>query len=69
MDPRRFCGLPRGNAKDGQSTRNDGSICSPVQSSSPKVRIPFQYQEHVFGRLAFTMYTCAHTRSTSVKLT
>jgi hypothetical protein len=40
MDPRRFVGLPRGclNAKDGHSTRNDGSICSPVQSSSPKVR-------------------------------
>ena len=41
MDPRRFSGLPRGgmNAKDGQSTRNEGSICSPVQSSSPKVTI------------------------------
>ncbi|KAJ7961511.1 Transcriptional corepressor LEUNIG [Quillaja saponaria] len=38
MDPRRFCGLPRGSlsAKDGQSTRNDGSICSQVQSGSPK---------------------------------
>lgn len=37
MDARRF--LPRGslNAKDGQATRNDGSICSPVLSSSPKV--------------------------------
>lgn len=47
MDPRRFCGLPRGSlsAKDGQSTRNDGSICSPVQSNSPKVRIPFQFQK------------------------
>lgn len=41
MDPRRFCGLPRGSlsAKDGQSTRNDGSICSPVQSSSPKMKM------------------------------
>lgn len=41
MDPRRLCGLPRGNlnAKDGQSIRNDGSICSPVQSSSPKVSV------------------------------
>lgn len=41
MDPRRFFGLPRGsvNAKDGQSARNEGSICSPVQSSSPKVTI------------------------------
>lgn len=39
MDPRRVGQLPRGNlhAKDGQATRNDGSICSPVQSSSPKV--------------------------------
>ncbi|RVW59624.1 Transcriptional corepressor LEUNIG-like [Vitis vinifera] len=38
MDPRRLCGIPRGslNTKDGQSARNDGSICSPVQSSSPK---------------------------------
>uniref|UniRef100_M1BHS1 STY-L protein n=1 Tax=Solanum tuberosum TaxID=4113 RepID=M1BHS1_SOLTU len=34
-----FGGLPRGNfnAKDGQPPRNDGSICSPVQSNSPKV--------------------------------
>ncbi|KAL4597350.1 hypothetical protein ACB092_12G225300 [Castanea dentata] len=41
MDPRRFCGLPRGSlsAKDGLSTRNDGSICSPVQSSSPKMKM------------------------------
>ncbi|XP_022890612.1 transcriptional corepressor LEUNIG_HOMOLOG-like isoform X3 [Olea europaea var. sylvestris] len=33
-----FGGLPRGNlsAKDGQVARNDGSICSPVQSNSPK---------------------------------
>ncbi|CAK9162372.1 unnamed protein product [Ilex paraguariensis] len=33
-----LCGLPRGNlnAKDGQTTRNDGSICSPLQSNSPK---------------------------------
>lgn len=36
-----FGGLPRGNliAKDGQTPRNDGSICSPVQSNSPKVNI------------------------------
>ncbi|KAF3944467.1 hypothetical protein ACB098_12G181700 [Castanea mollissima] len=41
MDPRRFCGLPRGSlsAKDGLSTRNDGSICTPVQSSSPKMKM------------------------------
>ncbi|KAJ9176567.1 hypothetical protein P3X46_011869 [Hevea brasiliensis] len=41
MDPRRLNQLPRGslNTKDGQSTRNDGSICSPVQSSSPKMKM------------------------------
>lgn len=40
MDPRRFGGLPRGNlnAKDGQPIGNDGSIGSPMQSSSSKVR-------------------------------
>ncbi|XP_022758640.1 transcriptional corepressor LEUNIG_HOMOLOG-like [Durio zibethinus] len=27
------------NAKDDQSTRNDGSICSPLQSSSPKMKM------------------------------
>ncbi|KAL6527752.1 hypothetical protein OROMI_029563 [Orobanche minor] len=34
-----FGGVPRGNfnAKDGQPLRNDGSICSPMQSNSPKV--------------------------------
>ncbi|KAM1346213.1 hypothetical protein ACFX2H_035290 [Malus domestica] len=39
MDPRRFSGLRRGslNSKDGQSTRNDGSMFSLVLSSSPKV--------------------------------
>ncbi|KAG8640325.1 transcriptional corepressor LEUNIG_HOMOLOG isoform X2 [Manihot esculenta] len=41
MDPRRLNQLPRGslNTKDGHSTRNDGSICSPVQSSSPKMKM------------------------------
>ncbi|XP_011024691.1 PREDICTED: transcriptional corepressor LEUNIG-like isoform X2 [Populus euphratica] len=41
LDPRRLNQLPRSslNAKDGQSTRNDGSICSPVQSSSPKMKM------------------------------
>ncbi|KAJ1429356.1 WD40/YVTN repeat-like-containing domain superfamily [Sesbania bispinosa] len=41
MDPRRLSGLPRGslNAKDGQSTRNDGSICSQMQSGSPKMKM------------------------------
>ncbi|KAF5193116.1 Transcriptional corepressor leunig [Thalictrum thalictroides] len=46
MDPRRFKVLPRGNltSKDGQPTGNDGSIGSPMQSSSPKVRGPSQDQ-------------------------
>ncbi|RDX74291.1 Transcriptional corepressor LEUNIG-HOMOLOG, partial [Mucuna pruriens] len=41
MDPRRLSGLPRGSlsVKDGQSTRNDGSICSQMQSDSPKVKM------------------------------
>ncbi|KAJ6390067.1 hypothetical protein OIU77_024314 [Salix suchowensis] len=41
LDSRRPSQLPRGslNAKDSQSTRNDGSICSPVQSSSPKMKM------------------------------
>lgn len=41
MDPRRFTGLPRGNMnpKDGQQNANDGSIGSPMQSSSSKVRL------------------------------
>ncbi|KAK9289269.1 hypothetical protein L1049_017745 [Liquidambar formosana] len=41
MDPRRFRGLPRGslNAKDGQPVANDGSIGSPLQSSSPKIKM------------------------------
>ncbi|KAH7864840.1 hypothetical protein Vadar_034494 [Vaccinium darrowii] len=36
-----LCGLPRGNlnSKDGQSTRNDGSICSPSQSNPPKMKM------------------------------
>ncbi|EEF44246.1 WD-repeat protein, putative [Ricinus communis] len=38
MDPRKFRGLPRGTlqAKDGQPTANDGSIGSPMQSTSSK---------------------------------
>ncbi|KAI4354397.1 hypothetical protein L6164_003262 [Bauhinia variegata] len=41
MDPRRLSSLPRGNlnAKDGQSTRNEGSMCSQVQSGSPKMKM------------------------------
>ncbi|CAK9157853.1 unnamed protein product [Ilex paraguariensis] len=44
-----LCGLPRGNlnAKDGQTTRNDGSICSPLQSNSPKVRLSSKYHRGV----------------------
>ncbi|CAI9770637.1 unnamed protein product [Fraxinus pennsylvanica] len=36
-----FGGLPRGNfnSKDGQPPRNDGSICSPGQSNSLKMKI------------------------------
>ncbi|XP_047252903.1 transcriptional corepressor LEUNIG_HOMOLOG isoform X6 [Capsicum annuum] len=36
-----FGGLPRGNfnVKDGQLPRNDGSICSPVQSNLPKMKL------------------------------
>ncbi|XP_043720042.1 transcriptional corepressor LEUNIG_HOMOLOG-like isoform X2 [Telopea speciosissima] len=46
MDPRRFRVLPRSNlnSKVGQPTGNDGSIGSPMQSSSPKVRGPSQDQ-------------------------
>ncbi|KAJ4954306.1 hypothetical protein NE237_011089 [Protea cynaroides] len=46
MDPQRFRVLPRGNlnSKVGQPTGNDGSIGSPMQSSSPKVRGPSQDQ-------------------------
>ncbi|KAG2308878.1 hypothetical protein Bca52824_028626 [Brassica carinata] len=38
MDLRRFTGLPRGNlnSKDGQQNANDGSIGSPMHSSSSK---------------------------------
>ncbi|XP_077229855.1 transcriptional corepressor LEUNIG_HOMOLOG-like isoform X2 [Tasmannia lanceolata] len=50
IDPRRFRCLPRGslNGKDSQTTGNDGSIGSPIQSSSPKVRMGSQDQaEHL----------------------
>ena len=42
MDPQRFRGLPRNNlnAKDGQPIANDGSIGSPMQSTSSKVYFP-----------------------------
>lgn len=44
MDPQRLSALPRGglSAKDGQSTRNEGSISSQVQSGSPKVASALQ---------------------------
>nr|POE44928.1 transcriptional corepressor [Quercus suber] len=40
MDPQRFRGLSRGtlNAKDGQLIANDGSLGSPMQSTSSKGR-------------------------------
>lgn len=49
MDPRRFTGLPRGNLnpKDGQQNANDGSIGSPMQSSSSKVRLFFSNQQEM----------------------
>ncbi|GLT52315.1 hypothetical protein SLA2020_256630 [Shorea laevis] len=42
MDPQRFAGLSRGtlNAKEGQITANDGSIGSPMQSTSSKMNLP-----------------------------
>ncbi|BAT96279.1 hypothetical protein VIGAN_08319300 [Vigna angularis var. angularis] len=42
MDPQRLRGLNRGslNAKDGQSIANDGSIGSPMQSTSSKINMP-----------------------------
>ncbi|XP_027366626.1 transcriptional corepressor LEUNIG_HOMOLOG isoform X4 [Abrus precatorius] len=42
MDPQRLRGLARGslNAKDGQSIANDGSIGSPMQSTSSKINMP-----------------------------
>ena len=40
MDPRRFRALPKGslNGKEGQPTGTDGSIGSPIQSDSLKIR-------------------------------
>ncbi|XP_065616007.1 transcriptional corepressor LEUNIG_HOMOLOG [Quercus suber] len=42
MDPQRFRGLSRGtlNAKDGQLIANDGSLGSPMQSTSSKINMP-----------------------------
>ncbi|XVE72775.1 hypothetical protein DITRI_Ditri11bG0065700 [Diplodiscus trichospermus] len=40
-DPRRFCQFSMGdlNVKDGQSARNNGSVCSPANSSPPKMKM------------------------------
>ncbi|KAG4158493.1 hypothetical protein ERO13_D02G123100v2 [Gossypium hirsutum] len=42
MDPQRFSGLSRSalNTKEGQPTVNDGSIGSPMQSTSSKISMP-----------------------------
>lgn len=50
MDPRRFGGLPRGNlsSKDGQPIANDGSIGSPMQSTSSKVSFSFEFIESLY---------------------
>ncbi|KAK7279000.1 hypothetical protein RJT34_24041 [Clitoria ternatea] len=42
MDPQRLRGLARGslNVKDGQSIANEGSIGSPMQSTSSKINMP-----------------------------
>ncbi|KAL1217005.1 Transcriptional corepressor [Cardamine amara subsp. amara] len=59
MDPRRFTGLPRGNLnpKDGQQNANDGSIGSPMQSTSSKhINMPpvqqssSQQQDHLLSQ-------------------
>ncbi|XP_023539844.1 transcriptional corepressor LEUNIG_HOMOLOG-like isoform X1 [Cucurbita pepo subsp. pepo] len=46
MDPQRFRGLQRNslNTKDGQPIANDGSIGSPMQSTSSKMNIPQMQQ-------------------------
>ncbi|XP_028759833.1 transcriptional corepressor LEUNIG_HOMOLOG isoform X5 [Neltuma alba] len=46
MDPQRLRGLARGslNAKDGQPIANDGSIGSPMQSTSSKINMPQMQQ-------------------------
>ncbi|KAI5600731.1 hypothetical protein POPTR_001G049400v4 [Populus trichocarpa] len=46
MDSRKFRGLPRGalNSKDGQPNVNDGSIGSPMHSTSSKMNLPQMQQ-------------------------
>ncbi|KAJ8774079.1 hypothetical protein K2173_009510 [Erythroxylum novogranatense] len=47
VDPRKLVGLPRTtlHAKDGQPSVNDGSVSSPMQSTSSKVQSSSQQQE------------------------
>ncbi|KAJ8755379.1 hypothetical protein K2173_019177 [Erythroxylum novogranatense] len=42
IDPRKLVGLPRAtlHGKDGQASVNDGSIGSPMQSTSSKINVP-----------------------------
>lgn len=49
MDPQRLRGLARGslNVKDGQPIANDGSIGSPMQSTSSKVSFILSILPHV----------------------
>ncbi|KAI3990832.1 hypothetical protein MKX01_011740 [Papaver californicum] len=56
MDSRRYRVLPRGNmnSKDSQPTGNDGSIGSPMQASSPKVRISSQDQADYLMKMKMT---------------
>ncbi|CAN6460353.1 unnamed protein product [Victoria cruziana] len=53
VDPRRFRALPRAglNGKDGQPTGNEGSIGSPLQSGSPKIRGPSQDQAELLMKM------------------
>ncbi|KAL6959428.1 RBR-type E3 ubiquitin transferase [Sarracenia purpurea var. burkii] len=57
-----FCGLPRGGigAKDGQSMRNDGSVCSPVQSNPPKVKSIFFGLLKIFWQASIVMHSYMH---------
>lgn len=46
--------LPRGglNVKDGQPAGNEGSIGSPIQSSSPKVRVGSHDQNEILMKVS-----------------
>ncbi|MCL7049498.1 hypothetical protein MKW94_016769 [Papaver nudicaule] len=56
MDSRRYRVLPRGNmnSKDNQPPGNDGSIGSPMQASSPKVRLTSQDQADYVMKMKMT---------------